>query len=154
MDHLNPEKLHVNFIDGVKADGPMIPRAYTLTHSDVTGDLFLTIGQGYNFRQVSGLYTRLMRDEVLAKWDENEPKSLHVNCHVSGGIVFGTPRMRYMIFRQNLPLVLEAIRYGDRIILDLYPELAMGHVIVHFHAREQRFNKDEAWGVLDDYKIK
>ena len=48
MAHLNPEKLHVNFFGGANAYGPIKPRAYTLTHSDATGDLFLSIGQHYN----------------------------------------------------------------------------------------------------------
>lgn len=153
MDHLNPDKLHVDFIDCANPEGPITPRAYTLTHSDMTGDLFLTISQRYNFPQVSGFYTRLMRDEVLAKWDVNEPKSLHVHCHVSGGLIFGSPGMRYRIFQYSLPMVLEAFWYGDRILLSLHPELAMGQVIVHFHARQKRFNKDEAWGKLDEYKV-
>ena len=153
MDHLNPDKLHVEFIDGANADGPITPRTYTLTHSDMTGNLFLTISQRFNFPQVSGFYTRLMRDEVLAKWDVNEVVSLHVHCHVSGGLVFGLSKWRDEIFRYHLPMVLEAFWYGDRILLSLRPELAMGKIIVHFHARQKRFNKDEAWGVLDDYKI-
>jgi magnesium dechelatase len=153
MDHLNPDKLHVDFINGANADGPINPRTYTLTHSDMTGDLFLTISQRYNFSQVSGFYTRLMRDEVLAQWDVNEGVSLHVHCHVSGGLVFGGPKMRYRIFKYSMPMVLEAFRYGDRVLLSLYPKLATGKIILHFHARQKKFNKDEAWGVLDDYKV-
>jgi magnesium dechelatase len=152
MDHLNPAKLHIDFIKGTSPDGPITPRAYTLTHSDMTGDLFLTISQSYNFSQISGLYTRLMRDEVLAKWDVDEEVSLHVHCHVSGGLVFGGPKMRYGIFKFSLPLVLETFWYGDRILLSLHPELAMGKIVVHFHARQKKFNKAEAWGILDDYK--
>lgn len=57
MAHLNPQKLHVTFMDGVRADGPHIPRAYTLTHSDTTGDLFLSIGQPHNHaNESSGVY--------------------------------------------------------------------------------------------------
>ena len=152
MDHLNPDKLHVKFTDDANPDGPITPRTYTLTHSDMTGDLFLTIGQRYNFSQIHGFYTRLMRDEVLAEWDVNEEVSLHVHCHVSGGLVFGLVKWRDEIFRYHLPMVLEAFWYGDRILLSLHPELAMGQVIVHFHARQKKFNKDEVWGVLNHYK--
>ncbi len=153
MDHLNPGKLHVDFIGGANADGPITPRAYTLTHSDFTGDLFLTISQHYNFSQLSGFYTRLMRDEVLAKWDVKEEVSLHVHCHVSGGLVIGGPKMRFRIFKYSLPMVLEAFWYGDRVLLSVHPELSTGKIIVHFHARQKNFNKDEVWGVLDDYKV-
>jgi len=153
MEHLNPEKLHVNFIGGVNADGPITPRAYTLTHSDSTGDLFLSIGPHNNLHQKSGLYTRLMRDEVLAEWEANEQIILHVHCHVSGGLVFGPAKWRYSIFRYHLRMVLEAFWYGDKRLIEIYPQMAKAPIIVHFHAREKKLNKSEAWGVFDDYKV-
>lgn len=151
MDHLIPEKLHVNFLDGV--DGPITPRAYTLTHSDSTGELFLSIGQHYNLPQISGLYTRLLRDEVLAEWKIDDQIALHVHCHVSGGLMIGTSKWRDSIFRHHLPMVLEAFWYGDKKQIDTYPHLAKATIIVHFHAREKKLNKSEAWGVFDDYKV-
>jgi magnesium dechelatase len=152
MEHLNPEKLHVSYIDGTNADGPITPRAYTLTHSDATGDLFLSIGQQYNLPQISGLYTRLMRDEVLAEWETNERIALHVHCHVSGGLVIGLSKWRDSIFRHHLPMVLEAFWYGDKKLIDIHPQIAKAMIIVHFHAREKKLNRTEAWGVFGDYK--
>jgi hypothetical protein len=154
MTSLNPNMLHVKFIDGVNETGPLTPRKYTLTHSDSTGELFLTIGKEINYSQIGGIYTRLMRDEVLAEWDFSEHATLHVFCHVSGGLVFGTARMRYRIFRYHMPMVLEAFYYGDRALIKEHPELAQARIVVHFIARQKRFNKDEIWGVLDDYQIK
>ena len=151
MEHLNPDKLHVNFIGGAQPDGPLNPRKYTLTHSDMTGDLFFTISQSYNFPQVYGFYTRFMRDEVFAAWDEQ--KVLHVHCHVSGGLVFGSSRMRYMIFRASMPLVLESFWYGDRILLSTFPELCSSQVSVHFHSRNKKYKKDESWGIFEDYQV-
>jgi hypothetical protein len=153
MERLNPEKLHVNFIGGANADGPITPRAYTLTHSDSTGDLFLSIGQDYNLPQTSGLYTRLMRDEVLAEWEMNKQITLHVHCHVSGGLVIGPSKWRDSIFRNHLPMVLEAFWHGDKKLIDIYPQIAKAKIIVHFHAREKKLNKPEAWGVFDDFKV-
>ena len=95
MSHLNPNKLQVEFKVGAAQDGPLQARAYTLTHSDSTGDLFLTVAQQYNLPQISGWYTRLMRDEVLAQWDNaDDLPCLHVHCHVSGGLLFGTAGWR------------------------------------------------------------
>jgi hypothetical protein len=154
MTQLNPNLLHVQFINGTTKNEPLIPRIYTLTHSDITGELFLAIGKEINFRQIEGIYTRLMRDEVVAEWELSEAATLHVFCHVSGGLVFGTARMRYSIFRYHMPMVLEAFCYGDRILLKKYPELAKGRVVVHFIARHKRYNQDEVWGVLKDYQVK
>jgi len=153
MTYLNPNLLHVKFIDGATETGPVSPRVYTLTHSDFTGELFLTIGKDIHISQIKGIYTRLMRDEVLAEWEVSETVTLHVFCHVSGGLVFGTARMRYGIFRYHMPMVLEAFRYGDRGILKEHPELEKGRILVHFTARQKKFNHDEVWGVLEEYQV-
>ena len=153
MSRLNPDRLHVTWRQGVTPQGPISPRRYTLTHSDATGDLFLTIGADYDLGQVSGLYTRLMRDEVLAEWmaGANGPE-LHIFCHVSGGLVFGGAAMRDTIFRRELPLVLEAFRHGDRVLFAAHPELDRAPVVVHFRSHLARFSRVETWGALADYR--
>jgi hypothetical protein len=154
MARLDPGKLQVTFASGTQRHGPMVPRRYTLTHSDVTGNLYLSIGSDYDREKVSGWQTRLMRDEVLAEWVGGEAGAvLHVHCHVSGGILFGTAGMRDAIFRRELPLVLEAFRLGD---LDLYrscPELDQAPIMVHFHATQRRYNLVEQWGKPADYAL-
>jgi Staygreen protein len=154
MSQLDPKKLHVNLRRGATPAGLYGPRRYTLTHSDATGDLFLTIGLNYDNRQVSGIYTRLMRDEVLAEWkeDENGP-ALHVYCHVSGGLILGTAGWRYGIFKYHLPMVLEAFRFGDRPLFEAHPDLDQAPVRVHFHSGVARYNKVEDWGKLENYLI-
>ena len=144
---LKPEKLHVRFLAGATAEGPVTPRRYTLTHSDATGDLFLTIGPDYDREQISGWYTRLLRDEVLAEWghDEDGP-ALHVTCHVSGGLVLGPAGWRYRIFQRELPLVLESFRYGDRRLLEAHPELDQAAILIHFQATRRRYRRTERWG--------
>lgn len=152
MTRLNPDKLHVTFAEPTAPEGPLTPRRYTLTHSDRTGDLFLTIGADYDRQQISGWYTRLMRDEVLAEWGEDDAgPALHVHCHVSGGLALGPPRFRFDIFQRELPLVLEAIRYGDRRLFESPPELDRAPVWVHLHAVQERYNLVEQWGVPADW---
>jgi len=154
MAHLRPEKLHVRLAEGYTADGPDMPRCYTLTHSDTTGDLFLTIGPAFDRAQISGLYTRLMRDEVLAEWREDEDgPALHVFCHVSGGLVFGTAGWRYAIFRRELPLALEAFRHGDRRLFDACPKLDEAWIQVHFRSGRRRYKRRERWGTPADYRL-
>lgn len=155
--HLDPSKLHVTFAPGTSSKGPPVPRAYTLTHSDFTGELFLTIGADYDRKQISGLYTRIMRDEVLAQWGEtpgpDEGLKLEVHCHVNGGLVMGTSGSRYRIFRHHLPLVLEAFRHGDREMLLELPELDEAPVWVVFHSTKRRYDFAECWGRMVDYRM-
>jgi hypothetical protein len=154
MSRLRAEKLHVRFGPGTTPEGPITPRRYTLTHSDRTGDLFLTIGPAYDRRQLAGFQTRLMRDEVLAEWQVSEEgPMLHVVCHVSGGLSLGSARLRDAIFRRELPLVLEAFRFGDRRLFQAHPELDHTPIWIHFQAREARYNRVEQWGRPADYAI-
>ena len=154
MSRLQPAKLHVQLGPGLTAEGPIVPRRYTLTHSDTSGMLFLTIDQDYDRDQISGWYTRLMRDEVLAEWrDDDDGPALHVYCHVSGGLVFGTAGWRYAIFRHELPLVLEAFRYGDRALFAAHPELDEAPIRVHFRSSRRRYRRRERWGTPADYRL-
>ena len=152
MKRLQPAKLHVQLASGTRVEGPVTPRRYTLTHSDASGDLYLAIGPAYDEAQVSGWYTRLMRDEVLAEWraDPAGP-ALHVHCHVSGGIVIGRAGWRDRILRHELSLVLEVLRYGDRGLYASHPDLDEAPVIVHFHAAQARYDRVENWGTPAAY---
>jgi hypothetical protein len=124
--------------------GPLSPRTYTLTHSDSTGDLYLAVRPEYDHDRASGRYSaararysarrywqgwrgryaRFMRDEVLAEWLPGDGGlELHLHCHVSRGFVAGPAGWRDATFRRELPLVLEAFRFGDRQLVTTNPEL-------------------------------
>ena len=153
MSELRKDKLNVTCRDSVIPGRTFIPRRYTLTHSDVTGDLFLTIDCEYDDDQISGLYTRFMRDEVLAEWIENEKRyELHIYVHVSGGFVFGWAKLRYKIFKFHMPSVLKAIRNGDIELFELYPNLDQSQNYIHFISKKNKYNKIEEFGMLKDYK--
>ena len=152
MSELRPEKLHVTFHEATSAQELTLPRRYTLTHSDVTGDLFLTIGADYDRKQISGFYTRLMRDEVLAELtDDEQGLSLHVYCHVSGGFVFGSAGWRNNILHHHMRMVIEALHYGDRELFASNPELKQVKVWVHFASNRTRYNQVEDWGFVRSY---
>lgn len=146
-------KLHVTFKGDSRLDGPVAGRRYTLTHSDRTGDLFLTIGLEYDREATAELQARLMADEVLAEWTERdgEPR-LVLHCRAQGGLpVFGTARMRVRIFRSYMPMVLEALRLGDAALADGHPELDDAPVEVVYRWRSGREQREE-WGVLGDWR--
>ena len=152
MERLNPNKLHVTYLDGTTPESLTLPRRYTLTHSDITGQPFLSIGNEYDTKQISKLYTRLMRDEVLAEFAEEDGMVLKVYCHISGGFVLGTAKWRYNIFHSELRLVLEAIRYGDKAVFEQNPQLDNAPVLIHFESTDKRFNKVENWGTMVGYR--
>jgi hypothetical protein len=154
VSRLHPERLNVTYLVGVTPHGPIAPRRYTLTHSDATGDLYLAIGPDYDRKQISGWYTRLMRDEILAEWSSVAGgHCLEVHCHVSGGLVFGTASWRDAILRRELPLVLEAFRYGDSGLFERWPALDHCPIWVHFHSSKRRYDRRESWGTPVEFAL-
>lgn len=145
-------KLKVLFLGTHEEKHPAhLPRTYTLTHSDITAKLTLAISQTINKDQLQGWYNRLQRDEVLAQWKKSQGKmSLHVHCHISGGhwLLDAIARLRFYIFRKELPVVLEAFRHGDRALLEKHPELETALVWVYFHSNVKEFKRVECWGSL------
>lgn len=148
MNRLNPEKLYVSFRPGTTPIQPIIPRRYTLTHSDITAELFLTIGPNYAYEKIGP-----SRDEVLAAWQTtNNSYVLSVYLYV-GGEQFGkaTAAIRYKIFKQELSLALEAIRYGDRYFFETHPKLDTAPIWVYFNSLYPPFNHVKYWGTLVEY---
>jgi hypothetical protein len=144
MPDFNPEKLHVVYKDSVDVNKLVIPRKYTLTHSDLTADLFLTIGSEYDYDQISGFYARFMKDEVLAEWQKmNIHYELHLYLRVSGSFSRLWAGLRNRIFRSYLPVVFQAIRYGDNNLFEEMPEIRNSQIVVHFQSKKKKYDKIE-----------
>jgi hypothetical protein len=144
----NPEKLYLEFRNETTSLEPIIPRHYTLTHSDATSQLFLTIGAQYALDKITPL-----RDEVLVEWMLLDGiYFLKVYLKVDGRFGEGTAALRNKIFRKELPLALETIVYGDRRFFRVHPLLNCAPIIVYFDSNIQRYNVVENWGTPKDYK--
>lgn len=153
VDDLNPfdpEKLSVKYTGVVTATEPVIPRRYTLTHSDLTGDLFLTIGIHYACEKITP-----MRDEVLGEWMAIEnPFYYYVYLYIDQGQYDqNAAAKRNEIFRRELPLALTAIRYGDRFFFNAYPSLDEAPILVTFMSAYPQFNRQEYWGTFQRFSI-
>ena len=148
LKRLNPDKLYVDFRTGVTMTEPVIGRKYTLTHSDITADLFLTIGLQFAYDKVNA-----MRDEVLAEWRSNNGfPFLYVYVYVDGQFGPAVSAVRNAIFRRELPLALEAIRYGDRRFFAAHPDLDNAQIWIRFDSTNAEYNRFENWGTPNDYK--
>ena len=148
MKRLNPEKLKVEFRNGTTYTKPIIGRKYTLTHSDITAQLFLTIGLTYAWDKVNST-----RDEVLGKWiSMNNQYFFNAYCYVGGEKGKASAAKRYEIFVKELPLALEAMRYGDRVLFETHPILDQSPIWIYFYSIYPEYNRVEYWGEFKDYK--
>jgi hypothetical protein len=147
-------KLRVLFLGKEDEKGQLQqPRIYTLTHSDTTAKITLAVAQEINKAQLMGWYSKLQRDEVLAEWRKTQGEmALHVHCHISGGNFLHDliARLRFYIFRKELPVVLEAFLHGDRELFAKHPELQSATVWVYFHSNMAEYNRLECWGPLSE----
>ena len=147
MSKFIPEKLFVEYKGDNKSNIPKEKRKYTLTHSDETGDLFLTIGEEYDYEK-----TNDTRDEVLAEWNKkDEIDILNVVLQVTVDSNIAKTIIRDKIFREELPLALEAIMYGDRQFLKEDSNLYNAPIIINFQSEILKYNKVEQWGTVSDY---
>jgi hypothetical protein len=148
MKKLDPKKLHVEYRPEATATEPVLGRKYTLTHSDTTAELFLTIGTSYAYDKINK-----MRDEVLGEWRKIDSTIfIYIYLYVGGKISPAIAAVRNKIFRRELPLALEAIRYGDRSFFEAHPELDNAPIWVYFDSEIPYFKRFENWLTPADYK--
>lgn len=148
MFKFQPEKLNVNYKDKIGISSPLIPRKYTLTHSDESGELFLSIGSKYDLDQID--YNN--RDEVLGSWEKDGEYYLLITVEVDNGDELSNTIKRDKIFRQELPLALVAIIYGDNLLLENNKGLYEAPIRVKFNSKINEYNVLEEWGIVKDYK--
>jgi len=149
LSTFDPERLLVEYREGVTPTEPIIPRRYTLTHSDETGELFLTIGVHYAWEKINPI-----RDEVLGEW-KTLGNSFYfcVYLHVDQGQSNeSVAAKRYETFKRELPLAITAIRYGDRALFHSFPFLDQAPIIVNFASSYPQYEKQENWGTFQSYK--
>lgn len=152
MSKFKPEQLKVTFIPPATAFVPVDSRKYTLTHSDITGELFLSIGNVYDYQAIN----YKMRDEVLADWSTiNGEYLLYGKVYVSNGEYdLNMSRIRYMIFKKELELALTAMIYGDRNFFTYYPWLLDTPIYVQFISIYPEFNQLTYYGTPRKYLYK
>lgn len=150
MKEFIKEKFHIEVNNLLLENTNIQNRFYTLTHSDETGELFLFIDTKYREDKFSK-----HRDEVISCWREIDNKYiLEVYLCIDGEDNFGDIEKRDIIFREELPLALEAIVYGDRGIFFGNKSLIDSPIIVYFNSSDPKYNKIERWGRVSDYLIK
>lgn len=149
MSKFKPEKLSVTYIAPATSFEPIDCRKYTLTHSDSTGELFLSIGITYDYQAINFA----MRDEVLADWITNNGEYLlYGKVYISNGeFDRNMSRIRYMIFKKELDLALTGIIYGDRSFFTFYPWLLDAPIYIQFGSIYPEFSKLEYYGTPRKY---
>lgn len=148
MKKLNPQKVFAQYRDIVTPYDPIMQRKYTITHSDITAELFVFMSEDYAEDQV----TR-MRDEVRITWEQNKSDLLLMgSVLIDGKGVIGNPKIRNTIFYNEMPTALQALRRADRFLFNEYPYLDNASVLIHFISSNPVYNKTYDFGAIGNYK--
>lgn len=148
MVKFQPDKLKVSYKDEIGIKNFLPPRRYTLTHSDESGELFLSIGKKYDFDKIN--YN--VRDEVIGSWEKDDKNYLLVTVEVDNGDDISDTIKRDEIFRQEIVLALMAIVYGDNLFFENNKELYEAPVRVKFNSKFSEYDSLEELGKVKDYK--
>lgn len=150
MSDFNPQKLKVTLIPPANSVQPIEGRRYTLTHSDITAELFLDIGYVYNYEAIN----RKMRDEVLVEWKKDEQGRFMLvgMAYVDGGefgeIVSG---IRFNVFKKEMDTALKGIVYGDISFYVNYPVLLDAPIFIYYESTYPQYHQTLYYGTPRQY---
>lgn len=148
MQKINPEKVFAEFRDGVTPTSPIVRRHYTMTHSDETGDLFVTIGKKYAEDKVMDI-----RDEVRLRWVLNGGvPGLYGEVQIDGEGITGSSRIRNSIFQREMEKALQAIRLADDRLFTKYPNLNHTPVYIQFKSENPKYHQLYRYHEIGYYK--
>jgi hypothetical protein len=137
---------YVTYRDGMGDKQRILGRKYTLTHSDRTGELFLTVGEEYAIDRISSIH-----DEVLGSFRNDCGFYYYVYVLVDDPTEDGRTYIRNHIFREELPGALIAIRKGDKGLFQAYPALDDIPIWVYFDSNEAEWEAYEYYGSFREY---
>jgi len=148
--NFDPNKLQTTFLEPMTPYGPIEGRKYTLTHSDYTAMLFLTIAKEYDYSAIN----QRLRDEVLGTWDiYDNSYRLFLYAYIGDDLNYYASKAKYNTFKRHMNMAIQAILYGDRELLKKYPDLTKAPIYLKFSSSIPAFNNFEFYGYVKDYII-
>ncbi|MEG2109396.1 MAG: staygreen family protein [Clostridium sp.] len=149
MEVINPQKVFTEYRDKVTKVSPIKGRKYTMTHSDETADLFVTVGLNYAEDRIDKI-----RDEVKLEWIEEDGKLiLYGEVLIDGEGISGNERIRNNIFMKEMPLALQSVRYGDRELFENNEHLDCAIILIHFKSDIPKYDRVCNFGSMEMYRV-
>lgn len=149
MKPFSNDRVFVEFRDDVTAKDPILGRKYTVTHSDDTADIYVTVGLAFAEDKFSPI-----RDELLLSFRYlNRQMQLFGSVLIDSEEFEGDSAMRTEIFLREIPNALRAIRYADRDFFEVYPGLDLLPIYIWFQSQNDEFNQLYDFGTMRDYAL-
>lgn len=142
-------RLISEFRDDVTDCNPVNGRVYTMTHSDETANLYVTVGCNIAKDQVD----LKNRDEVIAYLSTDDESSILWGCVlISGeGIPCENAKKRNEIFLREMHVALRAIRVADDAFYSKHPECNNAKVFIQFRSDDEQYHRWYDFGKIAYY---
>ncbi len=148
MNNLKKNNVFVQYRNKMMPYNPIIPRHYTITHSDKTGELFVFIDNSYVNDKINKT-----RDEVRIKWSYEKGQPILTGWVLVDDNKISNSKIRNEIFKREMPKALQALRHGDRFLFKKHPRLNTANVYIHFKSKNKNYNKVYDFGKIGNYRI-
>jgi len=144
----SPYMIFAQYRNKIEPYQPVPGRKYTITHSDITGHIYVFISDDYAEDSITD-----MREEVRLEWQ----KTRH------GYVLTGSVRVdlngyeqasknRSERFYVEMPKTLQALRYADRFLFRRYPVLDSAPVLIQFISDNPLYHKSYDFGRIGTYQ--
>lgn len=147
MKNVNPRKVFAQYRDCIEPYEPVLTRKYTITHSDVSAEMFVFIASNYACDKVTAVH-----DDVKIAWEKGEKGLILKGVVDVDGKQAAMAKIRNKIFLNEIPLALQALRWADRFLFRKSPELDKTPIFIHFKSDSPEFNKIYSLGLIGYYK--
>ena len=149
MSELSAQKVFVQYRGSISPNDPVLTRKYTITHSDITAELFVFIADTFAYDQVTN-----MHDDVKIAWEQTQGGLMLIgSVLIDGAGVLGDPEIRNKIFYSEMPTALKALRQADRFLFLKYPILDNVPVVIYHISNSPTYNKRYNWGPIGSYQM-
>lgn len=142
------DKLKISIIEPITPTSPILGRKYTLTHSDLTGDMFLTIGPTYDYKAIN----KELRDELIGKWilDDNKNYNLIFYAYIND-LDFKNAKKKSDSFKYHLQMAIKAVIFGDKDLFLYNKHLINAPIYVNFVSVFLELTYIQSYGHVNDY---
>lgn len=147
MKPFDLEKAEREFLNHSNETYPVIGRKYTITHSDETAGVLVSIGTTYALCRVGE-----MKDEVYLTIECRDGRISFVGMVQVDGENEEETIKRQKIFLKEMNVALRALRYADREFFAHYQELDASPILIHFRSAIPKYDRFFYFGNMQLYK--
>ncbi|MCC0629695.1 MULTISPECIES: staygreen family protein [unclassified Clostridioides] len=150
MVNLNANKLNVNMVYPVSATAPIRFRRYTVSYSENTSNIYLTIATYFDTLSIGTVSI----DKVYGQWAWVIDNIYDLNLFVFvGNYPYEIARNRYESFVNVLPIAITSIINGDRIFLISNFYLLNSKITVRFISSHPTLNRTVDYGSIRNFVL-